>query len=135
MKIRKLIYGKVTIHESNSTSCKCNFQHPQFLINNVDYIESIWGSYSVSYYSSNDILEYKIGTPYGEYYEGTQEYDNINNCFREKYLTNFYGHTDNELLNTCYSEWTCGDPGYESIARVSELRNLDGKIVVFFLSK
>jgi hypothetical protein len=131
---KKALFGKVeSVQTEPGDSCKCNFSDPQFIVNNSDYYYLIDESYSVSYLSFDKLKKALKGIELGVHVEDSDEYNRLKNFCAKSVLENFYRGEESVYLHTCYSEWTCGEPGDRTYIRIDELKHLKGKYVIFFL--
>lgn len=136
--MKKLIFGKVDeVREATTDDCMCNFRDAEFWINSRNIIYDIlYKHHSIRYVSFDDLPEELKGIESGTYNEDENEpYKTINNICIEKVLENFYMSENSVYLHTCYSEWTCGDPGSRSFVRLGELRNLQDKYIILFIEE
>lgn len=137
--MKKVIYGVVTEAHEAREGCKCNFEYPKLYIQITsnkdvkDYVGELQNAYSIKYAAFDILNEFKIPTQYGEYYEDTKEYQIITNTFYEAFTKSFYRQVEEDYLNTCYSEWTCGDPHNVEYIRLNELTQMQGKRIILWI--
>ena|ERR1041385_6348467 len=134
--MKRIIYGKVTRANSCSDGgCKCEFRRSEFYVDGRDYLDIIMYSSNVAYTTidSENIPEELKGLSQGDFRYYDEGYHKLNNAINRVNLKAFYGSYDDVYMHTCYSEWTCGDPGEERVFRLGELANLQGKLVLFSL--
>jgi len=128
----KAIFGQVkSIKEASKDGCKCNFTDAELYVENFDIIYDIKNSDSVRYTSFPVIYKELKTISFGGYFEGSKEYEKLKNFCSKSVLDKFYKSYNSIYLETCYSEWTCGEPGQREFIRINELKNLKGRYVIF----
>jgi len=132
--MKKVIFGKVIKVKDFRNGCKCNYDRPQFYINDKDYMYDITNTYSVRYLSFPFMYDEIKDIEFDEYDDMSNEHKALENFCSKANLTNYYASTESIYFHTCYSEWTCGLPGEREVVRLGELENLEGKYVIFFLN-
>jgi|SRR6478609_894129 len=128
----KVYYGKVShIRDANVESCKCFVDDASLYVGESNIFWDIRDYWTYRYYILPELIP---GVEEGVYEQFSPDYEEIYNHCVKGYLENSFNlEVETMYKGVCYSEWTCGYASEVTVKRLGELKELEGKIVAFFI--